>query len=175
MARNMVNVGHHHLRSVFVWVPEQTHPRGLQEGRPPCPRCKTTRDVVVKGWTQKLTRRAVLRGSCCDLLDYFYTCRDCGENNKGKPKVGCFSACAVILLSFGAEATDRAHNLAQAADLPSSCLPPSSSCACHLQNFPARVAESFQGWDAGVLSQLPFFVQDLLLFFLQGSLHFTVT
>ena len=86
MARNTVNVGDHHLRSVFVWVPELTHPRGLPDGRPPCPRCKTTRDVVVKGWTQKLTRRAVLRDSCCDLLVYFYHCRNCAENNKGKPK-----------------------------------------------------------------------------------------
>ena len=60
VARNTVNVGDHHLRFVFVWVLEQTHPRGLPEERPPCPRYKTARYVVIKGWTQKLTRRAVL-------------------------------------------------------------------------------------------------------------------
>ena len=103
MMRNTVNVGDHHLRSVFAWVPELNHSRGLPGERPPCPRCKTTRDVVVKGWTQKMTRRAVLRGSCCHPLGYFYKCRNRGENNKEKPKVGCFSAWAVMPFSDWAQ------------------------------------------------------------------------
>ena len=69
----------HHLRSALLKVPQLMHPRGY--GRAPCPRCKTRRDVVVKGWLQKLTRRAVL----LDVLGYLYECRNCVEN-KGKPK-----------------------------------------------------------------------------------------
>ena len=77
----------HHLRSVFVWIPEFTFPDAFPEGRPPCPRCKTTYRVIAKGFTQKESRRAILRSSCCDLLGYFYHCHGCKSNNKGKEKV----------------------------------------------------------------------------------------
>lgn len=77
----------HHLRSVFVWIPEFTFPRAFPEGRPPCPRCMTTSQVIAKGFTQRESRRAVLRDSCCDLLGYFYHCKGCESNNKGKAKV----------------------------------------------------------------------------------------
>ena len=77
----------HHLRSVFVWIPELTFPDAFPEGRPPCPRCKTTSRVIAKGFTQKESRRAIRRSSCCDLLGYFYHCHGCKSNNKGKEKV----------------------------------------------------------------------------------------
>ena len=77
----------HHLRSVFVWIPEFTFPDAFPEGRPSCPRCKTTSRVIAKGFTQKESRRAILRSSCCDLLGYFYRCHGCKSNNKGKEKV----------------------------------------------------------------------------------------
>ena len=73
----------HHLRSVFVWIPEFTFPDAFPEGRPPCPRCKTTYRVIAKGFTQKESRRAILRSSCCDLLGYFYHCHGCKSNNQG--------------------------------------------------------------------------------------------
>eukprot|EP00904_Undaria_pinnatifida_P012833 jgi/Undpi1/8680/HiC_scaffold_25.g11145.m1 len=76
----------HHLRSVFVWIPEFTFPAASPEGRPPCPRCKTTSRVIAKGFTQKESRRAILRNFCCDLLGYFYHCHGCKSNNKGKEK-----------------------------------------------------------------------------------------
>ncbi|CAM9602160.1 unnamed protein product, partial [Hapterophycus canaliculatus] len=84
--RKTIRVEDHHLRPVFVWLPEFTHPRGVTGGRFPCPRCKTTKDVIVKGWTQKGSRRAILRNSCCDLLGKFYRCNGCAERNKSKPK-----------------------------------------------------------------------------------------
>ena len=77
----------HHLRSVFVWTPEITFPAAFPKGRPPCPRCKTTFRVSAKGFTQKESRRAILRNSCCDLLGYFYHCHGCKSNNKGKEEV----------------------------------------------------------------------------------------
>jgi len=82
-----LNLEDHHLRSVFVWIPEFSFPHALPGGRPPCPRCKTTAHVVVKGFTQKDSRRAILRDSCCDLLGYFYHCNGCQSKNKDKPKV----------------------------------------------------------------------------------------
>lgn len=86
--RKTLNVGDHHLRSVFVCIPELTHPQSLPDGRPPCPRCKTTHRVIIKGSTQKLSRRAIMRDACCDLLGYFYKCQQYEEDNKDKPKVG---------------------------------------------------------------------------------------
>lgn len=94
MMRATINVSDHHLRPVFVWLPEFTHPRALPEGRPPCPRCKSTDNVVVKGWTQN-SRRAILRDSCCDLLGYFYKCNACEQKNKDKPQAS-FEYCALL-------------------------------------------------------------------------------
>ena len=45
-------------------------------------------ECFAKGFTQKESRRAILRSSCCDLLGYFYHCHGCKSNNKGKEKVG---------------------------------------------------------------------------------------
>ena len=53
-------VDDYHFRSALVRVPQLMHPRGLPDGRPPCPRCKTRRHVAAKGLLQKLTRRDVL-------------------------------------------------------------------------------------------------------------------
>lgn len=82
-----VNLEDFHLRSVFVWIPEFTFPTAFPDGRPPCPRCKTTKHVIAKGFTQKESRRAILRDSCCDVLGYFYHCHGCQNKNKGKDKV----------------------------------------------------------------------------------------
>ena len=69
----------HHLRSVFVWIPEFTFPAAFPEGRPP--------RVIAKGFTQKGSRQAFLRNSCCDLLGYFNHRHGCKSNKKGKEKV----------------------------------------------------------------------------------------
>lgn len=79
-----VKLEDHHLRSILVWVPEYSFPHALPEGRPPCPRCKTTVNVIAKGFT---SRRAILRDSYCDLLGYLYHCNGCENKNKGKDKV----------------------------------------------------------------------------------------
>jgi len=62
-----MNLEDHHLRSIFVWIPEYSFPHALVEGRPPCPRCDTAKNVIAKGFS---SRRAILRDSCCDLLGY---------------------------------------------------------------------------------------------------------
>eukprot|EP00903_Cladosiphon_okamuranus_P019959 g18342.t1 len=81
-----VNLEDHHLRSIFVWIPELSFPHAFPEGRLPCPRCESTTNVIVKGFTQKCSRRAILRDSCCDLVGYFYHCNGCQRKNKGVSK-----------------------------------------------------------------------------------------
>eukprot|EP00904_Undaria_pinnatifida_P000542 jgi/Undpi1/10489/HiC_scaffold_29.g12939.m1 len=76
----------HQLCSVFVWIPELTFPAAFSKGRPPCPRRKTTSRVIAKGFTQKESRRAILRNYCCDLLGYFCHCHGYKSNNMGKEK-----------------------------------------------------------------------------------------
>lgn len=44
---------HFHLRPVFVWFPELTQPRAVPDERLPFRRCKCTKHVIVKGYTQK--------------------------------------------------------------------------------------------------------------------------
>lgn len=84
--KNKIIVGHHHRRPVFVWLPQLTHPSGVPGWRLPCPRCKSTKHVIVKGWTQEGSRRGILRDSCCDIVGKYYFCGMCDENNKSKPK-----------------------------------------------------------------------------------------
>ena len=104
--RKSFNVAHFHLRPVFVWLPELTQPRGVTDGRLPCPRCKSAKDVIVKGWTQKGSRRAILPDSCCDLLGKYYMCHRCMENNKSKPKASGLHA---VLCEFGSVFFMRMH------------------------------------------------------------------
>ncbi|CAN0362658.1 unnamed protein product [Pylaiella littoralis] len=69
---------------LFGSVSRRLH--NFPEGRQPCPRCKTTSHVIAKRFTQKESRRAVLRDSCCDLLGFLHHCHGCESKNQGKPK-----------------------------------------------------------------------------------------
>jgi len=91
-----IDVSDHHLRPVFLWLPELSHPRAVPGGRPPCPRCKHNNQVIVKGWTQKDSRRAILRDSCCDLLGKFYLCRACVEKNTHVSKASDVAKCVTV-------------------------------------------------------------------------------
>lgn len=71
-------------RPIFVWRPEVAFPDAFEGGRPPCPRCKTSKDVISKGWMQHGSRVATLRNGFCDLTTYWYQCRKCQGYNKSK-------------------------------------------------------------------------------------------
>lgn len=70
MVPDTVDGGAHHLHSVFVWVPESTHVQGLlDDGRAAALSALLGGDFCfAKGWTPKLTRGAVVRDDCLELL-----------------------------------------------------------------------------------------------------------
>lgn len=96
--RATIQVKDHQLRSVFVWLPELSHPHAVRGRRPPCPRCRTNHRLIVKGWTQQGPRRAILRDSCCDLLCKYYLCHACVEKNERlpNPSAADFALCLSV-------------------------------------------------------------------------------
>lgn len=167
-----LNVEDFHLRGVFVWIPEFTFPHAFPEGRPPCPRCKTASHVIAKGFTQKESRRGVLRDSCCDLLGFSYHCHGCESKNHGKPKARIDKLywypstltnqrkpATPILFAFKPVHLTHPHVFMQ---FPA------------IQN--AKVPENFRSWDVGVMAQLPLFVQESFRFILthKSAVHLDV-
>ena len=171
----------HHLRYVFVWTPVFTFPTAFPEGRLPCPRCETTSRVIAKGFTQKESRRDILRNSCCNLLGYFYHGHGCKSNNKGKEKVRLeYNRRSRRCLRWWIHTKERPFGISVAL------------LSCHSTShqrgpwmlltwtlflvFPRQgstVPESFSSWDAGVLSQLPLLVRESFPFVLtqKSAIH----
>lgn len=77
-----------------------TGQQAFEGGRPPCPRCKTSKDVISKGWMQHGSRVATLRNGFCDLTTYWYQCRKCQGYNKSKCRV---SVCVLCVFHSGHE------------------------------------------------------------------------
>ena len=117
-------------------------------------------------------------GFCCDLLDYFCKCRNCGEN-KRKSKVGCFSTCFVILFFYSAQKQLIARTTVS----------PSTSCRPPLLVFTVVLllclpSPELPGTGCGVVPRIGcggyhrsfrFSSRTSSLFFFQGTLQLTAT